>query len=127
MSRRWIQALFVVCGVYDGLLGAAFFVAPAAIYRISGVTPPNHYGYVQFPALLLLVFGIMFFRLAADPSARREQILYGMALKASYFGLVFWYQIKGGVPMLWIPWAWADVVCFVLFWAAWKALRPRTQ
>lgn len=122
MWMKWIKALFAICGVYDGALGAAFLVMPAAIYRISGVTPPNHFGYVQFPALLLVVFGAMFFMIAADPAVRREQILYGMALKASYFGLVFWYQLNGGVPMLWIPFAWADLVCFFLFWLAWKEL-----
>lgn len=122
MSLKLIKALFIISGVYDGLLGAAFLIAPAAIYRATGVPPPNHYGYVQFPALLLIIFGVMFFQIAADPAARQEQILYGMALKASYFGLVFWYQFSGGVPMLWIPFAWADFVGFILFWMAWKAL-----
>jgi hypothetical protein len=122
MRLGWIKALFAIVGVYDAVLGVTFFFAPGFPFRVSGVTPPNHYGYVQFPALLLVIFGAMFFRIAADPMARREQILYGAALKASYFALVFWYQLNGGVPMLWIPWAWADLATFVLFLIAWKLL-----
>ena len=33
-------------------LGLAFLASPAAIFEVFGVTPPNHPGYVQFPALL---------------------------------------------------------------------------
>lgn len=123
MSIRWIKILLVVCGVYDLLLGLVVTVAPAAFFRIAGVTPPNHYGYVQFPALLLIIFGAMFLRAAADPVGRRDVIVYGMALKASYSGLVFWYQLHGGVPALWIPWAWADLAFLVLFLLAWRSVR----
>jgi hypothetical protein len=116
----WIRILLIVCGIYDGLLGIVVVIAPGALYRIFNVTPPNHYGYVQFSALMLIIFGVMFLRAAADPVGRREFIAYGIALKASYSGLVFWYQLHGGVPKLWIPWAWADLVFLVLFFMAWR-------
>jgi hypothetical protein len=64
----------------------------------------------------------MFFRIAADPVARREFIVYGMALKASYCGIVFWYAMNGGIPTLWIPFAYADLVFFVLFFLASRRL-----
>jgi hypothetical protein len=124
MSIGMAKALFVISGLYDGLMGAIFALVPAMVFRIAGVTPPNHWGYVRFPALLLVVFGVMFFRIAADPLKRREQILYGMGLKAAYFSVVFWYQLRGGVPALWIPWAYADVAFFLLFAWAWISL-PR--
>ena len=122
MSIRWIKLLLLVCGIYDLLLGAVVAIAPAAFFRIAGVTPPNHYGYVQFPALLLIIFGAMFLRAAADPVRRRDVIVYGMALKASYSGLVFWYELHGGVPALWIPWAWADLAFLLLFLVAWRTV-----
>lgn len=125
MSRLWIRIVFFASGIYDGLLGLAFFLAPAAVFRAAQVTPPNHFGYVRFPALILLIFGVMFLRIAADPVARREQILYGMALKLSYFSLVFWYQLHGGIPALWVPFAWADVAFFLLFFAGWRATAKR--
>lgn len=124
MTHRWIRLVLILCGAFDGVVGLIFAVAPAAMFRYFGVTPPNHYGYVQFPALLLLIFAVIFFRAAADPVGRRDTILYGVALKASYSGLVFWYQLHGGVPSLWIPWAWADAAFLVLLLLCWFALRP---
>jgi len=114
MPKVWIKVLLIVCAIYDGLLGLVALLIPATVFRLTGVTPPNHMG-----------FAIMFFRAAGDPVARKDAIAYGMALKASYFGLVFYYQINGGVPALWIPCALADVVFFALFLIAWRQVSSR--
>ena len=127
MNHRWIKALLAVCGVYDGVIGLCFLLFPIMLYRAAGVTLPNHMGYVRFPALLLLIFAAMFFRAAADPVGRRDVLVYGMALKASYFLLVFWYEFRAGVPTLWIPFAYADVVFFLLFVLAWNTVRKEAQ
>jgi hypothetical protein len=123
MSIKWIKPLFVVSGIYDGLLGAAFLLFSPEIYQRAGVVPPNHLGYVQFPALLLILFCVMFFRIAQDPPGRREWIAFGIGLKAAYCGVVFGHQIHGDIPALWIPWAWADLAFLLLFVAAWLHLR----
>jgi hypothetical protein len=125
MSTKWIKILFVVAGIYDLLLGVASVVAAPQIFRLAGVTPPNHWGYVYFPALLVVMFGIMFLRIAADPVRRIELIHYGMGLKAAYCGVVFWFDLIGSVPGLWIPFAWADLVFFVLFFFAWRTLSRK--
>jgi hypothetical protein len=49
-------------------------------------------------------------------------ILYGVGLKVAYSGTAFWYQLTGGIPFMWIPWAWADLVFLVLFVVAWNKL-----
>ena len=87
--------------------------------------PPNHPAYVQFPALLLFIFAVMFFRIAADPVRNRELILYGIGLKIAYCGTAFWYQLAGGIPFMWIPWAWADLIFLALFLVAWNKLGTR--
>ncbi len=125
MSIKLIRLVFITSGIYDAFLGAVFLLFGLEVFRLAGVTPPNHIGYIQFPALLLILFGIMFLRIAGDPDGRREWILYGMGLKFSYFGVVFWHALHGGVPLLWIPWAWADLVFFLLFLAAWRRLRKQ--
>lgn len=119
---KWIKVVFVLSGIYDAALGATFLFFAGEVFAQTHVTPPNHLGYVQFPALLLILFGIVFLRIAADPVRCREWILYGMGLKFSYFSVTFWYMLHGGVPMLWIPWAWADLAFFTLFFAAWRKL-----
>jgi hypothetical protein len=120
-NDRLVSILFAVASVYEGVLGAAFLVAPAALFTWFGVTPPNHFGYVQFPAALLIVFAIMFFAVAANPRANKNLIPYGVLLKASYCGLVFGYWFTQGVPDMWKPFAVADLVFAVLFfWAWWR-------
>jgi hypothetical protein len=119
MSAPWIKSVFALAAFYDGALGLAFLVAPLAIFRHFGVEAPNHLGYVQFPALLLLIFAAMFARIAADPVRRRELMPYGMGFKAAYCGAVLYHQLGDGVPAMWIPWAWADLGFLVLFAAAW--------
>ena len=125
MNTTWIKILFAVAGIYDGILGVAFLFFGLEIFRIAGVTPPNHMGYLQFPAILLMIFAVMFFQIARNPAGNRGLMLYGAALKVGYSGVVFWNVWHGGIPMLWIPWAWADLVFLVLFFVAWKRTEPK--
>lgn len=122
MQLRWIRVLFSVAAIYDGILGVAFLAAPTWVFSLQGVEPPNHPAYVQFPALLLLVFAAMFLRIAADPVNRRELILYGCGLKVSYCATAFFYQLTSGIPFMWVPWAWADLAFLMLFILALRRL-----
>jgi hypothetical protein len=123
MTSSWIRIVFAASGLYDGLLGAAFLLYGPAIYQAAAIPPPNHVAYVEFPALLLILFAVMFFRVAQDPLARRELMPYGMGLKASYAGVVLWHAAHHGMPMLWIPFAWTDLAFLILFYAAWQATK----
>jgi hypothetical protein len=122
-SRSAISALYIVAGIYDGLLGAAFLIAWSALFRYFEVTPPNHPGYVQFPALLLIIFALMFFAVAVDPVRNRNLIPYGVLLKVAYCGTVFWYWFTQGIPNMWKPFAWIDLVFAILFVWSWLQLR----
>jgi hypothetical protein len=122
MSASWIKPFFVLSALYDGILGIAFVFFWRAIFRWFGVEPPNHPAYVQFPALLLVIFAAMFLRIAKDPVGNRDLIPYGVALKVAYCGTAFWYQVTAGIPFMWIPWAWADLGFLVLFVVAWRKL-----
>ena len=117
---NWIRPVFIVAGIYDAVLGIAFLVGAERIFSAFAVTPPNHLAYVEFPALLLLVFAAMFFRIARDPAKFRDLMPYGMGLKLSYSALAFWYQSTSDIATMWIPWAWIDLVFFILFLIAWR-------
>jgi hypothetical protein len=117
-SAKFIGPLFWIAAAYDGLLGAVFLAAPLAPFDWFSVTPPNHAGYVQFPAMLLIIFGLMFAAIALDPPGKRVLIPYGILLKAAYSGIVFYYWFTSGVPGMWKSFAVIDVVMGVLFvWA----------
>ena len=122
--KSWIKPLFIIAALYDGILAIAFLFFANALFHWFGVTPPNHLAYVKFPALLLLIFAAMFFRIASDPVKNRDLIPYGIALKIAYCGTAFWYQVTQGIPSMWIPWAWADLGFLVLFVIAWKSTAP---
>ena len=124
-KERAISIIFGASALYDGLLGLVFLLAPAAMYTRFGVTPPNHWGYVQFPAMILIIFGVMFFQVAAKPAANRNLIPYGFLLKAAYAGTVYAYWFTAGIPDMWKPFAVADTIFAVGFAWAWMRLSPR--
>ena len=117
--QRSVSVLFYLAALYDGVLGAAFLVAAPALFEWVGVAPPNHFGYVHFPAALLIVFALMFISIARDPVANRRLILYGILLKVSYCAVAFYHWVAGGIPFIWKPFAIIDLVFLVLFaWAS---------
>jgi len=128
MQSSWIKPFFIVAGLYDGVLGLAFLFFAGALFQSFNVTPPNHPAYIQFPALLLVIFGALFFMIASSPAKYRDLIWLGVALKVSYSGTAFYHQLAEGIPAMWLPFAWADLVFLVLFVAAWKSLgtSPRS-
>jgi len=67
----------------------------------------------------------MFFRIAMDPVGNRDLILYGCGLKVSYCSMVFYYMGTTGVPAMWVPWAYADLVFLALFIMTWRSLGQR--
>ena len=123
-TPSWIKLTFLIGGIYDAVLGLAFLLFAGRIYEMGGVPPPNHPGYVQFPALLLVIFGWMFLRISSDPVRHRDQMLYGVGLKVAYCAVVFGHWASGGVPAIWKPFAWADLVFLGLFVAAWRTTAP---
>lgn len=121
-TKRAIPLLFLMAAVYDGLLGAVFLFAAGAVFEGFGVTPPNHLGYVQFPAALLLVFAVMFLAVAANPPRNRNLIPYGILLKVSYCGVVALHWFTAGLPHMWKPFWAFDLLFLVLFVWAWTTL-----
>lgn len=123
-----IRALFIVAAIYDGVLGIAFLFAGPAVFAWFEVTPPNHWGYIHFPAALLMVFAIMFAAIAVRPRANRNLIPYGMLLKVSYSGLAFMHWAATDVPTMWKPFAVIDVVFLLAFiWSFWRLGGSRSS
>ena len=73
---------------------------------------------MQFPAALLLIFGVMFAAIARDPVANRGLILYGILLKVAYCSVTGSNWLATDIPVIWKPFVVIDVVMGVLFvWA----------
>ena len=122
-DNKIISALFFLIAAYDGLLGAGFIMAPLRLIEWGGDKPPYHPGFIQFPALILVVFAVMFVQVALDPARNRNLIPYGILLKVSYSGVVLKYWLTTGVGQMWKPFAVIDAVTAVLFAWAYVILR----
>jgi hypothetical protein len=120
MALSVVRLLFVIAGLYDFLIGLAFLCLGPQLFDATGVPQPNHWGYIQFGSLLLVIFGTMFFAVAYDPVANRNLIPFGMLLKLSYTGLVTYYWVTMDCPLLFKPFAIIDAVMFVLFFLAYR-------
>ena len=121
MPKR-IPLLFWLAALFDGLLGLAFLAAPGQLFDLCQVTPPNHLGYVHFPAALLLIFGLMFAAVALDPVGRRHLIVYGILLKVAYCSVAGFHWAATGIPGMWKPFVVIDLVMGLLFVWAYQSL-----
>lgn len=124
MTLSQVRVLFTVAGFYDFIIGLTFLLAGAQLFDWAGVPHPNHWAYVQFASLLLIIFGLMFLTISWDPVANRNLIPFGMLLKISYTGLVAYYWSTGECPLLFKPFAIIDGIMLVLFSGA-LIMRPK--
>ena len=127
MNINLIKTIFYIAAIYDGFFGVMGILSPNFAFDLFEVEPPNHPGYVQFPAILLLIFGAMFLQIARDPIANRGLMRYGIALKVGYSGLIFYYLLTTGVPGMWVPWAWIDLGFLIVFILCWNATAGGKQ
>jgi len=125
MNFKAIRGLFAIAALYDGILGLLFVIAPGWVFTQYEITPPNHFGYVQFPAALLLIFSLMFFKIAQDPHQHAPLILYGILLKFAYCSVTLAYWFSSDIPWIWKPFAVIDLLMLGLFAWAWKSLRKK--
>jgi hypothetical protein len=123
MKLKWIKIVFAVSALWDGLLAITFLFFSPAIYDYFRISHPNHFGYIHFPVLLMIVFALLYWRVATDPVKFRELIPYGMGLKVSYCAVVFYHQATGGIPPMWISFAWFDIFSLFLFFVAWRTVK----
>ena len=124
-SRSMISVLFSVAALYGSVLGIAFLFAGAQVFAWLDIPPPNHLGYVQFPAALLIVFALMFAAVALKPRDNRNLIPFGVLLKVSYCGVVLYHWVTSDIPWIWKPFCIADLVFLALFVLAWKSLAAK--
>ena len=120
----YVSWIFYAAGLYDGLLGMLAIFFSVKLFSFFHVTPPNHFGYVQFPGALLIVFAFMFFAIAQSPLEKRMLIPYGISLKISYVSVITWHWLFGIMPDMWKPFVICDIVFLALFiWAYFTSKR----
>ncbi len=125
---KFSRIIFSISGIYDLFLGVVFLFFPLFAFDLFKVTYPNHLGYVQFPATLLIIFAVMFFNIAKDPIGNISFMPYGIMLKAAYSGIVFWYWLFSDIPDMWKPFAVADLLFMIFFgWCYYETRSLRSS
>jgi hypothetical protein len=124
-KSKAVSLLFTVVAICEGLIGSAFLFAPGPVYRWTDMTPPNHWGYIQFPGVILITFALMFLSIADNPRERRALILYGIMFKVGYIFIVGCHWIGDGVPTLWLIFAGIDVLFVAAFIWAFRVTKRR--
>ena len=125
MGKSWVKPLFLIAALYDFVLGVVFLLWFKSIYTYFGVTLPNHDGYIQFAAGVVMAFGVGFWFVAQAPERNRDIIKMGVLLKLAYSGTVLGHYFLGSIPGVWVPFAWLDLVFLVLFIAALRTIPAR--
>ena len=120
---KWVKPFYIFSALYDGVLGFSFLIAPIAIFNAVQISPPNHIGYIQFPAFFLVIFAYMLFNIAKDPIANKNLIIYAILIKLSYCLVVFPHWMMGNMPWVWVPFAFFDLAFMVVFIISYKALK----
>jgi len=122
MTLKSIKILFVVAGLFDLILGIMYFFAHERLYTYFDMVPAGHPTYVEFPALVLVLFGVVFLQISSNPARYRAIISYGIGLIAASSGLAFWYEFTVGVYDMWIPMAVIAVVFLGALVLAWRSV-----
>lgn len=101
MKLKTIKTFFVIAGFYDLILGFAFAFLWSKIYSWANVSPqflPGHSGYMNLLGLMVLIFGIGFLMVAANPVTMRAAAILGLLFKIAYVAVVIYYAVGIGLP-----------------------------
>ena len=118
MSLMAIKRLFLVAALYDIVLGIIFAVMFTPLYNAFGAALPDNDGYIQLLALLIFIFGVVFFIIHRDPVPYRQFIITGIMMKISFILVVFGHLVFDTIPIpqIYVPLAVIDLL-FTIFFA----------
>jgi hypothetical protein len=121
---RWF---FLVAAFYDVALGLAFMLAGETILDAIDMELPPHIAYIQLAAIFILVQGFSYLLVWRDAWSNLGIVWVGVAYKASYSVLAFWYLALGRLPStFFLPWAVIDIGFMIGFlWFLREAGRLR--
>jgi hypothetical protein len=89
------RPFFLVAAVYDLILGAGFFLAYGPMFSLLGIELPNNISYIHLTAAFVFVQGLGYWFVYQDPIANRGIAKIGVAYKAAFAALSFYYLAIG--------------------------------
>lgn len=109
-----VRALFGVAAIFNVVVGVAMLLAYDALAPWLGL-PPQPTVWVHLVALIVLVFGYAYWRVARDPRRFREYIVLGMVAKLGFVTVIYGHFLAGDATAMLAALVTADLVFAGLF------------
>ncbi|MBU0671688.1 MAG: hypothetical protein KJ732_01525 [Candidatus Margulisbacteria bacterium] len=122
-DHLWIKILFAYVGVVEFAVGLPFLLLPGPVFSLAGIPLIDRLEFVQFPALLIMVFGLMMLNIARDPVRHQQLIIYCCLFKAAFIYVVVFNWLTKGLPLLWLLFASLDAIYLIGFIIAYLKLK----
>ena len=110
------KTLFAVAAIFNAVVGVAMLVAYDALAPWLGL-PPQPTVWVHLIALVVLVFGYAYWRVAMDPRRFREYVVLGIVAKLAFVVVIYGHFLAGGATAMLATLVTADLVFAGLFGA----------
>jgi len=119
----WIPLLFTFVGCVEFVVGLSFIFLPNQIFALSQIAPIARLEYIQFPALLIMVFGWMMWNVAARPKENANLIPYISLFKVAFIGVVLFTWLTAGASPLWVIFTLFDIAYLIGFIFAYRVIK----
>ena len=108
------RTLFTVAAIFNAAVGVAMLLAYDALAPWLGL-PPHPTVWVHLVALVVLVFGYAYWRVAMDPRRFRECIVLGIVAKLGFVAVIYGHFLAGDATAMLAALVTADLVFAGLF------------
>jgi hypothetical protein len=116
------RVLFTIAAIFNAVVGLAMLLAYDLVVPWLGF-PPRPTVWIHIIALIVLVFGYAYRRVARDPSRFREYVVLGIAGKLAFVVAIYGHFVAGDATAALATLVTADLIFAGLF-AAYLARTP---
>jgi hypothetical protein len=114
-STFW-KPFFLVAALYDGILGAGFFIFYNPLFHALGIALPNNTSYIHITTAYIFVQGVSYWFVYRNPLKNVDIVKVGIVYKIIYVGLALYYLAIGQLLSAVFAWlAVTDLIFLVFF------------
>ena len=124
---KFAKVVFLVAGIWGVLVIAPLFFLRGAVERQAPAAVLTHPEFYYGFAVVVLMWQVSFFIIARDPARYRALMIPPALAKLGYAAFVGVLHINREVTAAQLPFAAADVVLALLFFAAFLRVKAGTE
>jgi hypothetical protein len=113
-STFW-KPFFLVAALYDGILGAVFFLFYNPLFHALGIALPNNTSYIHITTAYIFVQGVSYWFVYRNPLKNVDIVKVGIVYKIIYVGLALYYLAIGQLLSAVFAWLAVTDLIFLAF------------